>query len=185
MTVFEMTRQEASALAKFLELLRQRVPGPDWDKPGIEDALGRARGMAASPALAQAAIRAAENPANRTPAVIGMEGPHWVAASTPRRVKYEPGNTCSICSHSPDACRMLNAGDHEFVSVEQARAQAASDETRAELVAQAHAGVTPRPPAPPQPTLAERVEASPRVAEMKEATKAAREALAMQREAEV
>lgn len=71
----EMTEPQAQHLAAFLNLIRK-----DWDTKGIVRALGVARGRGPADALAVAAIRAACDPLNRTPAVIGQSGRHWVGA---------------------------------------------------------------------------------------------------------
>ena len=77
MTYLEMTYKQGKALAAFLRELRG-----DWDKPGIEHALGVARGKGTAPVVAVAAIRAAAQASNRTPAVIGMDGAHWREPAT-------------------------------------------------------------------------------------------------------
>lgn len=115
MTEFAMTREEAADLARFIERLRRRLPGDTWHKPGIEDALGRARDRADAPDLAMAAIRAACEPTNRTPAVIGMDGPHWREASRPPRPEQvDSHDRCSVCSLHRNACRLRWAHDHDF-----------------------------------------------------------------------
>lgn len=70
-----MTKDQAQRLAAFLHSIRT-----DWDPAGIVHALGVARGRGSVDALAVAAVRAAVEPLNRTPAVIGQSGPHWVGA---------------------------------------------------------------------------------------------------------
>lgn len=77
MTFHEMTYKQGQALTAFLHELRG-----DWDKPGIEHALSVARGKGTAPDVAVAAIRAAAQAGNRTPAVIGMDGPHWREPAT-------------------------------------------------------------------------------------------------------
>ncbi len=72
MTVNQITHDQATKLAAFINALR-----PDWDKPGVIDALGRARGKGSATAVAIAAIKAASSPTNRTPAVLHLDGEHW------------------------------------------------------------------------------------------------------------
>lgn len=125
---FEMTKDEAVALARFIELLRRRLPGDPWHKPGIENALAQARDRAPAPDLALAAIKAAMLGSNRTPAIIGMDGPHWQAASRPPKTdRPTSSERCSICSHRESRCRQLWTGDHEFESA------AAASRRKAEL----------------------------------------------------
>jgi hypothetical protein len=71
--------------AAFLAALRASCGNTAWDTAGITAALDKAKPMASPADLAVAAIRAAVDPGNRTPAVIGMAGPHWSAPPrTPR-----------------------------------------------------------------------------------------------------
>lgn len=75
-----ITGPQAKALVALIHELR-----PDWDERGILPALHAARERAGNLDLAVAAIRAAGNASNRTPAVIAMEGPHWHAPETMAR----------------------------------------------------------------------------------------------------
>lgn len=76
----ELTKPQAQQLAAFLHTIRA-----DWDPAGIVHALGVARGRGSVDALAVAAVRAAVDPLNRTPAVIGRSGAHWVGAHVVRQ----------------------------------------------------------------------------------------------------
>lgn len=76
----QITKTQAQQLAAFLHSIRK-----DWDPAGIVHALGVARGRGSVDALAVAAVRAAVNPGNRTPAVIGQSGAHWVGAFVERQ----------------------------------------------------------------------------------------------------
>ena len=118
-----MTKEQAVALAKFLRMLR-----PGWDEAGIVTALGNARLMGTAGDLAIAALAAAGEAKNRTPAVIAMPGPHWnhsalrhknSANTTPPRNK-----TCATCYLPEDKCRARWAHDHHFESLAEARARA-------------------------------------------------------------
>ena len=107
----QLTHHQARTLAAFIASIR-----PDWDKPGIEDALGRARTLAPGPDLAIAAIRASQAASNRTPAVIGLEGPHWRGSeSTPVRPPSDPHSTCSVCSMPQHVCESRWGDDHAFL----------------------------------------------------------------------
>jgi hypothetical protein len=164
MTSFTMTREEARDLAAFIERIRSRLPGDRWHKPGIEDALGRARDRASAPDLALAAIRAASEPMNRTPAVIGMDGPHWREASKPPHPEaVSSEGRCSICSQAQDKCRSLRAGDHEFESVVAAkrRKEATAAESVAERVAAVKSELAPTSGPTARKTLADMAEANP------------------------
>lgn len=67
-----ITDDQARALATLVATLR-----PDWGIPGVRAALHQARHRAPAHELAIAAIRCTRGDA-RTPAVIAMDGPHWV-----------------------------------------------------------------------------------------------------------
>lgn len=122
MPQFRMTQPEARALAKLIQLLRNRTAGPPWDLPGIEIELGRAVDMADAPDLAVAAIRAAVEPINRTPAVIGMGGPHWRQAAGPVRLPPEPAALlCTHCGKTQHDCQAAYRPEmpdaHRYVAV--------------------------------------------------------------------
>lgn len=106
----QMTLAQAKEVARSVHAIRR-----DWDRPGIEDALGRARHLADAPSLAVAAHRAAAEPANRTPAVIALDGPHWRDATKPPRFPAPAaGDRCSTCSERKDRCIALWSHDHAF-----------------------------------------------------------------------
>src|SRR5690349_5734876 len=73
-----MTEQEARALARAIELMR-----PTWQAAGIAHAIGQARLRANKWTVAIAALSAASEDENRTPAVIPMDGRHWPLMPTP------------------------------------------------------------------------------------------------------
>lgn len=89
----EITGDQARALAALVATLR-----PDWDAPGVLAALRTARTKGTADQLAHAAINAATNTANRTPAVIALDGPHW---STVRPVETRGGDydRCQVPGH--------------------------------------------------------------------------------------
>lgn len=100
-----MTRSQAQALAALVHELR-----PEWDTAGVMGALSAARERGTAWDVAQAALRAAEVPTNRTPAVIAMAGAHWSkpgateAAPRPGVACQEPGHG-SYLAHNCGACR--------------------------------------------------------------------------------
>jgi hypothetical protein len=120
MTDWQMTPGEARALAKVVQLVRNRSGGAEWHLAGIEDALMKCRNMAAFPDLATAAIAAAREPVNRTPAIIGHEGPHWRQVLVPPSWKPpDPWSLCHECSLTEQECARKQLGSpdkHRFVS---------------------------------------------------------------------
>ncbi|MGO4297378.1 hypothetical protein [Glutamicibacter sp. MCAF14] len=76
----QITELQSRQLAAFIHSIR-----PDWEVAGVHKALGYARGRGGVDALAVAAVRAAMVPGNRTPAVIGQSGAHWVGAHVERQ----------------------------------------------------------------------------------------------------
>jgi len=75
-----ITDDGARGLSAFIHSIRG-----DWDVAGIRSALSSARLRAPSHELGIAAIRCAMGDA-RTPAVIGMDGPHWAGLVEHARV---------------------------------------------------------------------------------------------------
>ena len=74
-----MTRITDDQIRPLAALISLLSGDKNWDVVGIRAALITARGKANADELAIAAIRCAVSPDARTPAVIGMDGPHWVA----------------------------------------------------------------------------------------------------------
>ena len=64
------------ALARLVAHIR-----PSWGVPGIRKALGQCKADLCD--VTVAAVRAAREESNRTPAVIPLAGPHWPAARRP------------------------------------------------------------------------------------------------------
>lgn len=124
----ELTHKQATTLAAFLHELRG-----DWDRPGIIAELGKARAMAPASDLAIAAVRAASDPNNRTPAVIGMEGAHWRGSAVAPKRTFVRAETCGICSLPRNACELRWAHDHDFESLNHPDRRATASERVAEL----------------------------------------------------
>ncbi len=81
-----MTEQEARALARAIELMR-----PTWQAAGIAHAIGLARTRANKWTVALAAIAAAAEDENRTPAVIPLDGRHWpILLTSGPTERYQP-----------------------------------------------------------------------------------------------
>ena len=70
-----ITEPQARALAALIAALRL-----DWQTQGVLAALAKAQHLGTAFELAHAAIHAASEPSNRTPAVIAMAGAHWARA---------------------------------------------------------------------------------------------------------
>lgn len=84
----EITRTQAQQLAAFIHTIR-----PDWDPAGTTHNIGLAKDRGTPADVAHAAIRAASNPANRTPGIIPRDGEHWrqpwkAPDPTPRRTYH-------------------------------------------------------------------------------------------------
>jgi hypothetical protein len=104
-----ITGTQAQALAAFIHTIRD-----DWDTTGILAALRTAKDRATAPELAQAAIRAAATPSNRTPAVIALAGKHWIQST--QTATPIPGAgiapRCEVYGHDTEAawsCRACRA----------------------------------------------------------------------------
>lgn len=101
-----MTRGQAEATATLIATLR-----PDWDHRGILAAIQTAAPRHTAPQIAIAAIHAATNPTNRTPAVIPLNGPHWNTGPTtgPADGPHDR-RPCVICRapHEPGPCPRRN-----------------------------------------------------------------------------
>lgn len=103
-------------------MVRNRSGGVEWHLSGIEDQLDKCRDMAPYPDLVHAATAAAREPLNRTPAIIGMDGPHWRRAEVPPSWKpADPWTLCHECSLSEVDCAKKQYGfppadRHRFVS---------------------------------------------------------------------
>jgi hypothetical protein len=107
-----LTLAQAKEIARSVHAIRR-----DWDRPGIEDALARARFLGDPASVAIAAHRAAAVAGNRTPAVIALDGPHWRDAEKPPHFAAPtPAERCSTCSEREDVCRARWSGDHDFAS---------------------------------------------------------------------
>lgn len=104
MSQIEITYQQGHKLAELLHELRS-----DWDIKGCINFIREAR--TARPGtcnfdLVVAAVRAAQNPEARTPAVIPLEGPHWhnavperpgAAAAVKRTGRMDDAAMCDRC----------------------------------------------------------------------------------------
>lgn len=72
-----ITEPQALALATLVGQIRT-----DWNPQGVLALIHKNRDAHPFPALARAAVNAATNPSNRTPAVIFMQGSHWAEPNT-------------------------------------------------------------------------------------------------------
>jgi hypothetical protein len=123
MTQIPITMTQAKTLAALLHELR-----PDWDERGLLAAIHGAKDRAGNFDLAIAAIRAAGQPTNRTPAIIGMEGPHWHPEQAAPEPAKRPGGVtrCIECGgfHHP-------ADEHDPPEAERAYGRGAQAARRA------------------------------------------------------
>lgn len=145
MTEIQLDKATAEHLAAVVAALRS-----DWDERGIVAALAQARDRGDVSQVAMAAIRAAADPSNRTPAVIAMEGPHWREKPAAARIKDPAYATvpfeeaCVTCGRSEYWCRAAERpvdddGERDG-HVFQSRRDAIRARVRAE---QRHADFTP------------------------------------------
>lgn len=102
-----MTGNQGEVLANLINKLR-----PDWGVSGVAKALYDARDQGDAFNLSVAAIRAAADPANRTPGVIGLNGAHWQGLMhlTP---KVEAAALCGVCSRPQELCERVRFADDD------------------------------------------------------------------------
>lgn len=114
-----VTDQQARALA-FLAAAVRPYRAPTWDEAGIVANIAKVRDRDLA-LVAMAVIRAAADPALKSPGVIPTNGPHWTEKLTEPKWQPEvltPAERCSVCSQREDRCRALAAKDpdpHEFL----------------------------------------------------------------------
>lgn len=91
-----MTEIQAEKIAAAVQSLR-----PTWDAHGIKIALGKARTEGEPWQVAIAAIAAAADSSNRTPAVIAMPGNHWRPARLDTTPEVGAGRRarCTVYGH--------------------------------------------------------------------------------------
>ena len=89
----EINGDQARALAALVATLR-----PGWDSPGVLAALRDARTKGTPDQVAHAATTAAMDPANRTPAVIALDGAHW-AGVRPVETRGANYDRCTVPGH--------------------------------------------------------------------------------------
>ena len=89
----KFTPNHAKHLAALVEALR-----PDWDHPGVADAIWQARDRGNAIEVCVAAIRAC-SPLSRTPAIIPLDGNHWreIATKPARGVVVDAVARCGQC----------------------------------------------------------------------------------------
>jgi hypothetical protein len=101
-----ISSDQARALAALIHLMR-----PEWDIPGISKALFEAKDRGDAFELTHAALYAAGDLSNRTPAIIALAGMHWtrgrVMGDNP--IHYArcpeightsfPADNCGLCKH--------------------------------------------------------------------------------------
>lgn len=87
-----ITRDQALPLAELLCVIR-----PQWNTRGVLTAGLQPLEKHPAPleVIAWAAIRAAQDPDNLTPAVIPLNGPHWNLADRPTQPRLTPEHECA------------------------------------------------------------------------------------------
>lgn len=75
----KFTPEHAKQLTPLVQALR-----PDWDRPGIADAIWKARDKGSAIDVCVAVVKACVL-SNRTPAVIPLDGNHWRETTTQTR----------------------------------------------------------------------------------------------------
>lgn len=108
-----MTANQGETLANLIHQLR-----PEWGLAGVAKALYEAREMADAMTLTRAALAAAADPGNRTPAIIGLHGPHWLGLEH-KTPKVDTGALCDICSRPQPVCEQIarrTGDDHRFIA---------------------------------------------------------------------
>lgn len=122
-----LTGTQAELLANLVNDLR-----PDWGVAGLKQALWAARDMGSAYDVVLATVVAAATEGNRTPAVVPMPGPHWehkAVKGGPRlTVAERRSRTCQVCGEARVKCREKWSTDHEFESIDDARARRARAE---------------------------------------------------------
>lgn len=110
MMTSQLDQTTARALAALVHELRQ-----DWDATGIMAALGKVRDRGSAIDVSIAALRVADDPKNRTPAVIVLAGDHWAAPAQTRASSTVPragATRCTIPGHEHEIaanCRSCRA----------------------------------------------------------------------------
>ena len=125
----EIPPETLAPLAELLNRMR-----PDWDLPGIKRTIWNARRQPDHNLFIIAAVRAASNHGNRTPAVIPLEGSHWrdkpAPPATARTTGPDGNDTSEECDRHPGIkaweCRTCRKGSPRPANFEELKAQAAA-----------------------------------------------------------
>ena len=104
-----ISRTQAEALATFVAHIR-----PDWDRPGILAAIGKAGNLGSPSAIGVALCRLADNRGLNTPALLPTPGAHWTdtpvaAIRPPTMCGDHPQQRALDC---PDCAAELADVDH-------------------------------------------------------------------------
>lgn len=134
-----INREQAYAIAALVRLVRS-----GWDDRPIMDAIAAVSDRPLADVV-YAAVRCAQNPANRTPAAIKFEGDHWpprpATATTPanpreRQALLAAVRDCGLCddhgrlpagplcAHDPDTVERARRGKQLVLAALQAHMEA-------------------------------------------------------------
>ena len=147
MMTSQLDQATARALAALVHALR-----PDWDATGIMAALGKVRDRGSAVDVAIAALRVADDPKNRTPAVIVLAGDHWAAPTQTRAASTVPragavrctipGHECEIAANCR-SCRAEKIGVADGIEAPTTREPVVSLERVREILETASAYTPP------------------------------------------
>ncbi len=122
MIIPPINHDQATKLAALIHALR-----PDWDKPGILDALAKARNRGNASDVCIAAIRCATGGHARTPAVIALDGAHW----RPPETKPMGGSRVLVTGRCDDCGHLHPPADPCIAPREQTQAAARRNASQA------------------------------------------------------
>jgi len=115
----------------------------DWDIKGIKTALMNAKDRGTPAEVAHAAIYAAQDPTNRTPAVIPLSGPHWSRGRELTSTGAVPERNDARCErHDWERARGCRACRSEALEVTEQQQHLVSVGIPRDRVRQILAGVT-------------------------------------------
>lgn len=142
MMTTEITKDQAAALAALIGALR-----PDWAERGVLAKLAECRTRGGAYDIAHAALYAAEDATNRTPAVVPLAGAHWTRGKPVGEAEQLRAPRCQIVGHGSylatncGACRseQLALDDRQATQRETLRRQGVPADRIRQILAAARA----------------------------------------------